>query len=178
MLAPPINFPKWLQENGHLLQPPVNNFCIYRGGDYVIMVVGGPNERNDYHVNQTEASATFEWFYQYKGAMTLRVMDDRLFRDITIGEGEMFLLPANTPHNPVRYANTIGLVVERTRPEGSLDRLRWYCRSPAHTEPTIIYEESFHVTDLGSQLKPIIQRWQNNEDIRKCKSCGTVAEPK
>jgi len=139
----------------------------------VIMVVGGPNERNDYHLNETE-----EWFYQYKGGMLLRVVDDGEFRDIRIEEGEMFLLPANTPHNPVRFANTIGIVVERTRPEGSLDRLRWYCRSSGHTEPTVIYEESFHVTDLGSQLKPVIQRWQNNEDIRKCKICGTVAEPK
>ncbi|EKM77560.1 hypothetical protein AGABI1DRAFT_77052 [Agaricus bisporus var. burnettii JB137-S8] len=172
-LAPPLNFPKWLSENGHLLQPPVNNYCIYRGGDYVIMAVGGPNERNDYHINETE-----EWFYQYKGGMLLRVVDDTEFKDIRIEEGEMFLLPANTPHNPVRFANTIGMVVERVRPEGSQDRLRWYCRSDAHKEPTVIYEEAFHVTDLGSQLKPVIQRWQNNEELRKCKTCATVAEPK
>jgi len=137
------------------------------------MAVGGPNERNDYHVNETE-----EWFHQHKGDMLLRVVDDGNFRDIRIEEGEMFLLPANTPHNPVRFADTIGLVVERTRPEASLDRLRWYCRSPAHTEPMIIHEEAFHVTDLGSQLKPVIQRWQDNEDLRRCKACGTVAEPK
>jgi hypothetical protein len=103
---------------------------------------------------------------------------------------------ANTPHNPVRFENTIGLVVERVRPEGSLgmvfhyltsifytdvtmlDRLRWYCSSPSHEEPTIIREDSFHVTDLGTQLKPVIERWMNDANIRTCKICGTVADAK
>ncbi|KAG6817383.1 3-hydroxyanthranilate 3,4-dioxygenase 2 [Tephrocybe sp. NHM501043] len=119
-----------------------------------------------------------EWFYQHKGAMLLRIVDDGVFREMSIEEGEMFLLPANTPHNPVRFANTIGLVVERIRPADSIDRLRWYCASSTHTEPTIIYEESFHVTDLGTQLKPVIERWMNNEELRQCKACGHVADAK
>ncbi|KZS89113.1 3-hydroxyanthranilic acid dioxygenase [Sistotremastrum niveocremeum HHB9708] len=169
-LGPPINLPKWLAENSEKLRPPVNNFCLYSGGDYVVMVVGGPNERKDYHVNETE-----EWFYQYKGAMLLRVVDGEEFRDIEIGEGEMFLLPANTPHNPVRFADTVGIVVERVRPDDATDRLRWYCREPVHSSPTIIREDSFHVTDLGSQLKPLIDRWINNADTRRCGHCGVVA---
>ncbi|KLO09533.1 3-hydroxyanthranilic acid dioxygenase [Schizopora paradoxa] len=173
MLAAPLNLPRWLAENADKLQPPVNNFCLYDGKDYVIMAVGGPNERNDYHMNETE-----EWFYQYKGEMLLRVVDGEEFKDIRIGEGEMFLLPANTPHNPVRFADTVGIVVERVRPDDATDRLRWYCKSGLHDKPSIILEVSFHVTDLGTQLKPLIRNWIENEDLRRCKGCGTVAEPK
>jgi len=87
-------------------------------------------------------------------------------------------LLANTPHNPIRVANTIGLVIERVRPEESLDRLRWYCSNPVHTQPTVIREDSLHVTDLGTQLKPVIERWINDKDVRKCPHCGVVANAK
>ncbi|KAL5532196.1 BNA1 [Sanghuangporus sanghuang] len=173
VLAPPLKLNQWLSENAEKLQPPVNNFCLYSGKDFIVMAVGGPNERNDYHVNETE-----EWFYQHKGAMLLRVVDGNEFRDIHIKEGEMFLLPGNTPHNPVRFANTVGLVVERVRPTEAIDQLRWYCKSGTHATPTIIREESLRVTDLGTQLKPIIQAWLADESRRKCSDCGWVAPPK
>lgn len=130
----------------------------------------------------------------------LKVVDGDEFKDIEIGEGCMFMLPPNTPHNPCRFADTIGLVVERKRPAESIDRLRWYCRSGNHSKPTVIYEESFHCEDLGTreshisccmewkarlskratlaELKPVIQRWQNDAQLRKCKDCGWEAPPK
>ncbi|TIA91302.1 hypothetical protein E3P99_01120 [Wallemia hederae] len=178
-LQQPINIKKWVEENKDKLKPPVNNFCAYSGQDNIVMLVGGPNARNDYHVNETE-----EWFYQYKGSMCLKVVDNGEFKDIIIDEGSMFLLPPNTPHNPVRFADTIGVVIERVRPEKSIDRLRWYCRNPSHVTTDnphggkVIREESFHVTDLGTQLKPLINNWMSNESIRKCTACGTVADPK
>lgn len=173
MLAPPIDLPKWLEENGQLLQPPINNYCAQRGG-YTVMIVGGPNRRNDYHVNETP-----EWFYQYKGAMLLRVVDDNQFRDIEIGEGCMFLLPANTPHNPVRFADTVGIVVEQDRPLTSLDKLRWYCESEdCRKQLRIVYEESFHCTDLGTQIKEVVERVAADPKLRTCAHCGTIVSVK
>ncbi|KAI7888632.1 3-hydroxyanthranilate 3,4-dioxygenase, partial [Mucor mucedo] len=148
----PINFPKWLEENGVKLQPPVNNYLLFKGADTIIMVVGGPNQRTDYHVNETE-----EWFYQYKGDLLIKVVDDGEFKDIHVKE-------ANVPHNPVRFENTIGLVVERVRLPHHIDALRWYCEKDSCRN--IVYEETFHCVDLGSQLKPVIEKFAASKDLR------------
>ncbi|CAO1629593.1 unnamed protein product [Sympodiomycopsis kandeliae] len=177
-LVPPINFPKWVAENKHRLQPPVGNYCLFKSKDYTVMVVGGPNARSDYHYQPTE-----EFFYQVEGAMVLKVIDDNEYKDIVIGEGEMFMLPANTPHSPCRFENTVGLVVERTRPEGDEDAMRWYCPNLKEhgTTPKLIKEVRFECHDLGTQLKPIIESWINDEQGRKCSGeggCGLIAAPR
>ncbi|SAM08127.1 hypothetical protein [Absidia glauca] len=171
MLAPPINFTKWLEENRDKLQPPIGNYLLFRGQDTIIMVVGGPNKRSDYHINETE-----EWFYQVKGQLLIKVVDDGEFKDIYVNEGDMFLLPPNVPHNPVRFAESIGLVVERERLAHHIDKLRWYCEQTACRN--IIYEDSFHCTDLGTQLKPIVERFATTEELRTCTKCGHVSAPK
>lgn len=130
--------------------------------------MGGPNARSDYHINETS-----EWFYQYRGSMLLKVVDEgETFRDIPIREGEMFLLPPNTPHNPIRFADTVGIVLEQPRPEDSKDRLRWYCQNCGE----IVHEASFHCTDLGSQIKQAVNQFKESEERRKCGKCGELAD--
>ncbi|AQZ17156.1 BNA1 (YJR025C) [Zygosaccharomyces parabailii] len=165
----PINLDKWLQENEKLLQPPVNNFCLHRGG-FTIMIVGGPNERTDYHVNPTP-----EYFLQKKGSMTLRVVDESLkgdarFKDIPINEGDSYLLPANVPHSPVRYANSVGIVVEQDRPQGAHDKMRWYCSNCK----SIVHELELQMVDLGTQVKQGIESFESDVNKRTCDKCGTL----
>lgn len=133
------------------------------------MVVGGPNARTDYHINTTP-----EFFYQYKGSMLLKTIDTSTephsFVDIPIHENSLFLLPPNTPHNPVRFANTVGVVLEQPRPADSVDVLRWYCKNCRH----IVHEASFHCTDLGTQVKQGVLAFEKDEEAKLCKNCGTL----
>jgi 3-hydroxyanthranilate 3,4-dioxygenase len=108
----------------------------------------------------------------YKGNMLLKTVDEGKFKDITIKEGEMFLLPPNTPHNPVRFANTVGIVIEQPRPAESLDRLRWYCQNCGEK----VHEKSFHCTDLGTQIKEAVNAFKDSESDRTCKNCGTLCD--
>lgn len=133
------------------------------------MVVGGPNARTDYHINETP-----EFFYQYKGSMLLKTVDTsttpHTFVDVPIHENSLYLLPANTPHNPVRFADTVGVVLEQPRPEDSVDRMRWYCKNCR----AVVHEASFHCSDLGSQIKDAVMAFDADEQARTCKKCGTV----
>lgn len=168
MLTPPINFKNWIDEHRHLLKPPVGNKMVYEDSDFIIMVVGGPNARKDYHFDEGE-----EFFYQIEGDITLKVIDEGKPRNIPIRQGEIFLLPPKVPHSPQRPANTVGLVVERKRTEDELDGFQWYCEKCGNK----LYEEFLKVTNLVTQLPPIFERFYGNRELRTCSKCGTVMEP-
>lgn len=158
-----FNFKKWIEENRHLLKPPVGNKCIWPQRDFIVMAVGGPNERTDFHVNTGE-----EFFYQVEGNMTLKVMTpEGKIKDIAINEGDIYLLPANTPHSPQRQANTVGLVIEKKRGEGLKDALQWYCEKCF----TKLYEESFILTNIETQFPAVFERYYNSAHTL-CKNCG------
>lgn len=145
------------------------------------MIVGGPNSRTDYHINSTP-----EFFYQHRGSMLLKtvVVDESTskatFQDIPIHEGSLFLLPANTPHCPVRFADTVGVVMEVPRREGAVDVMRWYCRNPECTAeqggPRVVWEKRFVCEDLGRQIKEVVEEFSSDEEKRRCKRCGELVE--
>ena len=159
-----FNFKKWIDENRHLLKPPVGNKVVWKDHEFIVMVVGGPNSRTDFHVNQSE-----EFFYQLEGNMTLKVMNDGHIKDVRITAGDIFLLNANTPHSPQREAGSIGLVIERRRREGEIDGLQWYCEKCENK----LYEEFFKLTNIETQFPEVFERYYNS-DHTKCKSCGFV----
>ena len=166
-MLPPINFKNWIDENRHLLKPPVGNKVVYENTEFIIMVVGGPNTRKDYHIDEGE-----EFFYQLEGGMILRIIENGKPKDINIDEGEIFLLPPNVPHSPQRFNNTVGLVVERKRRENELDAFQWYC-DECHT---LLYEYFFPLTNIVTQLPPIFDRFWKDDDARTCKFCSAYLE--
>ena len=167
MILPPINFKNWIEENRELLKPPVCNKVVYEDTEFIIMVVGGPNSRKDYHVDEGE-----EFFYQLEGKMILRIMLDEKPKDIQINEGEIFLLPAKIPHSPQRFDNTVGLVIERKRRFEELDGFQWYCDNCN----TLLHEKFFHLTDIVKQLPPIFDAFWDNIKSRTCNKCGDILE--
>jgi len=104
--------------------------------------------------------------------MLLKTVQDNQFKDIYINEGDLFLLPANVPHNPVRFENTVGVVLELPRPETSMDRLRWYCTNCGEK----VHEKSFYCTDLGTQIKKAVNEFKADEQARTCGKCGEVCD--
>ncbi len=160
-----FNFRKWIDENREFLKPPVGNRCVFRDSEFIIMVVGGPNPRTDYHVDPSE-----EFFYQLEGDITLKTIQNGEFVDVPIREGDVFLLPAYMPHSPRRPANTVGLVIERTRKPDEAEGLLWFCEQCHHK----LYEEFLHIGDIESQLQPLFERFYSSADHRTCKQCGTI----
>ena len=163
----PINFKKWITDNRELLKPPVCNKVVWEDSDFIIMVVGGPNSRKDYHVDVEE-----EFFYQIEGDMLLKVIEDGKQKDIAIKEGEIFLLPANIPHSPQRFKNSVGLVVEKTRKPQDLDGFQWYCEKCN----ALLYEEYTQVSNIVTQLPIIFDKFWKNDKNRTCKECRHFLE--
>lgn len=179
-----FNLQRWIDENRQLLKPPVGNKCLFGGaghpdGDFIIMVVGGPNARKDYHVDPGE-----EFFYQLEGDMVLKTMQNgpaadgpgRVPRplDVPIRQGEILLLPAGVPHSPQRQANTVGLVIERRRRPTEQDGFQWYCERCNN----LLYSEFFELTNIETQFPAIFERFFASQERRTCSRCGTVMERK
>lgn len=169
MIPGPFNLKKWIDENRHLLKPPVANKNLYpEGTDYIVMIVGGPNARKDYHYNETE-----ELFYQLEGEINVRIQEDGKPRDIKLGPGDMYLHPAKVPHSPGRTEGSIGLVIERVREgKGFTDGLLWFC-DQCNTK---LHEAYFELHDIEKDFLPHFRHYYASEELRTCKNCGHVME--
>ncbi len=166
-MSKPINLQQWIAEHRELLKPPVGNQVIWDSEDYIVMVVGGPNCRTDFHIGPAE-----ELFYQVEGDICVRVHLEGVFEDIQIKQGELFLLPAGVAHSPIRGANTIGLVIEKKRKSRDLDRFCWFCSKCHHK----IYEETIFLNDIVGQLPNVFEHFYQSEENRTCKNCGAIFE--
>jgi 3-hydroxyanthranilate 3,4-dioxygenase len=166
-IIPPLNLKNWIDKNRHLLKPPVGNKVVYTKGDFMIMVVGGPNKRKDYHVDPIE-----EFFYQLEGDMLLEIIDKGERKKIPIKQGEIFLLPKNIPHSPQRYKNTVGLVIEYKREKDMLDYFQWYCDGCDN----LLHEVSLELKDIVLQLPPLFESYWDNIEARKCNECSLIQE--
>jgi 3-hydroxyanthranilate 3,4-dioxygenase len=163
----PFNLHEWIDAHRELLKPPVCNREIYAGSEFIVMIVGGPNARKDYHDDPGA-----ELFHQIEGDMLLKTMQDGRPVDIPIREGDIFLLPPHLPHSPQRFAGTVGLVVERQRRPDEKDGFLWFCERCNHK----LYEEYLHVADIVADLPPVLERFWSDPAKRTCRRCGTVLE--
>ena len=164
----PFNLNKWIDENRSILKPPIGNKNLYnKAGDFIVMVVAGPNSRKDYHYNESE-----ELFYQIEGNINILTQQNNNLVNIEVNEGDMFLLPAKIPHSPVRPKGSIGLVIEKVRTNKDKDGLIWFCENCNEK----IFEEYFHLKNIEKDFNPVFKKFYNSEFLRKCKNCNFIMD--
>lgn len=165
----PFNLQQWIDDNRDLLKPPVGNKNLYpEGTDYIVMIVGGPNARKDYHYNETE-----ELFYQLEGDINVRIQEDGKAVDVPIRAGEMFLLPPKVPHSPMRSEGSVGLVIERVRLGSDMkDGLMWFCDNCNNK----LHETYFPLKDIEQDFLPRFREFYGSEEMRTCSNCGHVMD--
>ena len=163
----PFNLNKWVEENRSSLKPPVGNKNLYKdAGDFIVMVVAGPNARKDYHYNETE-----ELFYQLEGEIEVHIQEDGEKHTMKLESGDMYLNPAKVPHSPVRKENSIGLVIERKRVDlKGKDGLLWFCDNCNNK----LYEVYFPLNDIETDFLKHFKHFYASEKLRTCEKCQTV----
>jgi len=166
-LTPPFNLTAWIEQHRGQLKPPVGNKLLFQNSSFIVMAVGGPNARKDFHHDPSE-----ELFYQVEGDIVLRTVHEGRMTDVPIRQGDVFLLPAEVPHSPQRPAGTVGIVVERRRAPQELDGFSWYCENCGNR----LYLERVPVTDIETQLPGIFSRFYSSVARRTCTVCGTVMQ--
>jgi len=166
-VAPPFNLHRWIEQNRERLVPPVGNKLLFQDSEFIVMAVGGPNSRKDFHHDPSA-----EFFFQVEGDMLLKTVQGGRLTDVPIRQGEVFLLPPEVPHSPQRPAGSVGIVVERRRNPDELDGFSWYCEHCGHC----LYLERVAVRNIETQLPEIFSRFYSSASHMTCSACGTVMQ--
>jgi 3-hydroxyanthranilate 3,4-dioxygenase len=161
-----LDFNRWIEEHRHLLKPPVGNAQIWQDSDFIVTIVGGPNQRTDFHDDPYE-----EFFYQFRGNAHLNLMVDGKRERVELAEGAVFLMPPHVRHSPQRpEPGSLCLVIERSRPEGVKDAFEWYC---ARCDG-LVHRVEVQLKSLVRDLPPLFEAFYASEALRTCRQCGTV----
>src|SRR3954471_6079724 len=163
-VQPALDLHKWIEENSHLFKPPVSNRYVYDGRDFFVMIIKGPNARNDFHQVDSE-----EFFFQLKGDIKVRIRESDRIVDYLVREGETFFIPPNVPHAPVRPPNTLGMVVERRRPPGEKEHVIFYCPNCE----AVVEDICFDCADIVEHFSKAMLDFWSDDERRTCKKCGT-----
>lgn len=167
---PPIDLMKWIEQHRHEMKPPVSNKYLYDGEDFFVMIINGPNARNDFHVTNSE-----EFFYQLKGDIVVRIVEDGKIKDVIVREGNTFFVPGNVPHSPTRPPDTLGMVIERRRPPGEMEHLQFYCDNCGQ----LVHDLEFDCKDIVKHFAQAMEDFWADPEASTCKNCGTqVTKPK
>jgi len=164
-----FDFEGWIEENRDQLRPPVANKLLHTDTGMIVMIVGGPNTRVDFHDDPVE-----EWFYQLKGDMILKIAENGEIYDVPIREGEVFFLPAHTVHAPQRpQEGSIGLVVESPRMFGMREGFEWYCFN-CGTRVHRVEVPLTSASGIVDALPGIYDAFHDDIEARTCPQCGEL----
>ncbi len=166
-VMPPIDLHKWAKEHADDLKPPVGNKYLYDGDGFFVMVIAGPNARNDFHKTDSE-----EYFYQLKGDIVVRILENGVVRDVPIREGETFFIPSGVPHSPTRPPGTIGVVVELRRPPRETEHMQFYCESCS----ALVYDKQFDCADIVEHFASAMEEFWADSALSTCSKCGKRVE--
>lgn len=163
----PLNFKRWVDDNQHLLQPPVNNQQIWQDSEFMVTVVGGPNQRTDFHDDPVE-----EFFYQFKGNAYLNIWDNGHYDRVDLREGDVFLMAPHVIHSPQRpEENSLCMVIESVRPKGQLDALQWSCAKCGH----LIKRYEMPLISIVDDLPPVYKQFYAlSDEERRCPQCNEI----
>ena len=157
---------EWIKENEHLLKPPVNNQMMYAGDDFIVMVVGGP-EPADRLPRRPVRGVVLPGQREH----ARQRLEDGRPAPCTSARARSGCCRGTLPHSPQRpEAGSIGIVIERIREEGTLEKFQWYCPNCN----ALVHEVELQVRDIVEDLPPVFEAFYGDEQARTCPHCGTV----